>query len=111
MHHGWVLGALESAQRAVILSLLRFGRQDLAKKVEERWGPSSELDWEGQEAAYVQVMLSRLEPKCAAKMEPPGSYEDPDEHRDVEDEKPGASATDESGSNKLYVRSGRCCII
>ncbi|OAX30569.1 hypothetical protein K503DRAFT_788363, partial [Rhizopogon vinicolor AM-OR11-026] len=31
-HHSWIVGALESAQRAVILSLLRFGRRDLAKK-------------------------------------------------------------------------------
>ncbi|KAG2068177.1 hypothetical protein BDR04DRAFT_1232918 [Suillus decipiens] len=68
-HHSWVVGALESAQRAVILSLLRFGRRDLAKKVEERWGPSSELDWEGQEAIYVQAMLGRLEPKRVATTE------------------------------------------
>ncbi|KAG2369167.1 flavin-containing amine oxidoreductase-domain containing protein [Suillus spraguei] len=110
-HHAWVLGALESAQRAVILSLLRFGRRDLAKKVEERWGPTSELDWVGQKAAYVQAMLGRLEPKRAAKMETPESYDDPDEHHDVKDEKPGGSSTDESGSNKLSVRSGGCFIV
>lgn len=109
-HHAWVVGALESAQRAVILSLLRFGRRDLVKKVEERWGPSSELDWEGQEAAYVQVMLGRLEPNCIAKRKTPESYIDPDEYHDFEDDKSSTSVTNEPDSDKLSVRSGRCCI-
>lgn len=109
-HHAWVVGALESAQRAVILSLLRFGRGDLAKKVEDRWGPSSELDWEGQETAYVQAMLGRLEPKCVATMETPESCSDPDEHHDVKDEKSSASATDKPDGGKLSVRSEGCCI-
>lgn len=112
-HHAWVVGALESAQRAVILSLLRFGRRDLAKKVEERWGPSSELEWEGQENAYVQAMLGRLEPKRMAALETTESYSDPDDHRDVRDEKFSASAANEpdsSDSDKSSVRSGGCCI-
>ncbi|OAX37381.1 FAD/NAD(P)-binding domain-containing protein [Rhizopogon vinicolor AM-OR11-026] len=69
VHHAWVVGALESAQRAVILSLLRFGRQDLAKKVEERWGPVSELEWEGQGTAHVQAMLGRLAPERMTTLE------------------------------------------
>jgi hypothetical protein len=110
-HHAWVVGALESAQRAVILSLLRFGRRDLAKKVEKRWGPSSELDWEGQETAYVQAMLGRLESKCLVTKETPESHSDPDEHHDVKDEKSSASATNKPDSDKLSVRSGGCCIV
>ncbi|KAG0695898.1 hypothetical protein DFH29DRAFT_1005025 [Suillus ampliporus] len=110
-HHAWVVGALESAQRAVILSLLRFGRRDLAKRVEERWGPSSELEWEGQGTAYVQAMLGRLEPKCMATLEITGSYSYPDEHRDIEDEKSGTFAADRPASDKASdVRSGGCCI-
>ncbi|KAG2107115.1 hypothetical protein BD769DRAFT_1675700 [Suillus cothurnatus] len=110
-HHAWVVGALESAQRAVILSLLRFGRRDLAKKVEERWGPSSELDWERQEAAYVQVMLGRSESKRVATMETSESYSNLDEHHDVKDEKPSASTTNEFDSGNLPVQSGGCCIV
>ncbi|KAG1821131.1 uncharacterized protein BJ212DRAFT_1337791 [Suillus subaureus] len=111
-HHAWVVGALESAQRAVILSLLRFGRWDLAKKVEERWGPSSELDWEGQETVYVQAMLGCLEPKCVATTEIPEGRGDPDEHHDVKDEKSSASATNRPDNDlKLSARSGGCCIV
>ncbi|KAG1887315.1 hypothetical protein F4604DRAFT_1721298, partial [Suillus subluteus] len=110
-HHAWVVGALESAQRAVILSLLRFGRRDLAKKVEERWGPSSELDWEGQEPAYVQAMLGCLKPKCVATTEIPESHSDPDEHHGVKDEKSSASVTNRPDSAlKLSARSEGCCI-
>ncbi|KAG1779144.1 hypothetical protein EV702DRAFT_123981 [Suillus placidus] len=110
-HHAWVVGALESAQRAVILSLLRFGRRDLAKKVEKRWGSSSELDWEGKETAYVQAMLGRLEPKCVATVKTPESYSDPDEHHDVKKAKSSASATNEPDSDTSSMRSGGCCIV
>jgi len=75
-HHGWVVGALESAQRAVMLSLLRFGRRDLAKKVEERWGPVYELEWEGQGSAHVQAMLGRLAPERMATLETTESVSD-----------------------------------
>ncbi|KAG1750124.1 hypothetical protein EDB19DRAFT_1678356 [Suillus lakei] len=109
-HHAWVVGALESAQRAVILSLLRFGRGDLAKRVEERWGPSSELEWKGQETAYVQAMLGRLEPKRVVTLETTESYSDPDEHHDIRDEKPCASVASGPDSDKSSVRSGGCCI-
>ncbi|KAG2133638.1 uncharacterized protein EDB93DRAFT_1173834 [Suillus bovinus] len=107
-HHAWVVGALESAQRAVILSLLRFGRRDLANKVEERWGPSSELDWEGQETAYMQAMLGYSEPKCVARMGTPESYSDPEEYHDFEDEKSSISTTNEPDSDKMS--DGRCYI-
>jgi monoamine oxidase len=111
-HHAWIVGALESAQRAVILSLLRFGRRDLAKKVEERWGPSSELDWEGQETVYVQAMLGCLEPRCVATMETLVNYSNPDGHHDAKDELPRASVTNGPDSDlELPGKSGGCCIV
>jgi monoamine oxidase len=98
-HHAWVVGAFESAQRAVILSLLRFGRRDLAKKVEDRWGPVSELEWEGQGTAYLQAMLGRT-------LETTEGCSDPSEYRDAKGEK--YSVDDQP--DVLSARSG-CCIV
>jgi hypothetical protein len=44
-HHAWIIGALESAQWAIMLSLVRFERWDLAKV--GALGPIFELEWEG----------------------------------------------------------------
>ena len=102
-HHAWVVGALESAQRAVVLSLLRFGRRDLAKKVEDRWGPVAELDWEGQGAAHVQAMLGLLGRKQESTLETTESLD----HLDAKCEK--SSPPVDSQPDVLSERSG-CCI-
>ena len=109
VHHAWIVGALESAERAVILSLLRLGRRDLAKKVEERWGPVSELDWEGQGTAHLHAMLGRFAPKRMAPLETTESLDDLlSDYCDVKSEGFSTYVDDQPGISS--ARSG-CCVI
>jgi len=62
-HHAWIVGALDSAQRAVMYSLLRFGMRGEAEEVETRWGPVGEVEFGKDGTAHLQVAMGCLKPK------------------------------------------------
>lgn len=68
-HHAWIVGALESAQRAVMYSLLRFGRRDLAEDVERKWGPVQEVELGVDGTAHLQVLMGCLRPEEIIEVE------------------------------------------
>lgn len=47
VHHGWVVGSLNSAYAAVYRFLLRYGQQRAIQKLEKNWGTVHELDLAG----------------------------------------------------------------
>ncbi|KAJ5472631.1 Oxoglutarate/iron-dependent dioxygenase [Penicillium desertorum] len=47
VHHGWVVGSLNSAYVAVHRFLLRYGQQRAIQKLEKNWGTVHELDLAG----------------------------------------------------------------
>ncbi|CAG8905550.1 unnamed protein product [Penicillium egyptiacum] len=47
VHHGWVVGSLNSAYVAVYRFLLRYGQQRAIQKLEKNWGTVHELDLAG----------------------------------------------------------------
>jgi len=61
-HHAWIVGALDSAQRAVMHAFLRFGMRADAEDVETRWGPVGEVELEKDGTAHLQVAMGCLRP-------------------------------------------------
>lgn len=61
-HHAWIVGALDSAERAVMYSMLRFGLREEAEKVEQKWGKVGEVELDRKGTAHLQVLLGRLRP-------------------------------------------------
>jgi monoamine oxidase len=55
VHHGWILGALDSAYNAVLNILMQTGREDLIVRLKETWGTFSAPDVATDEAT-VNVM-------------------------------------------------------
>ncbi|KAJ5530986.1 Amine oxidase [Penicillium freii] len=47
VHHGWVIGSVNSAYVAVYRFLLRYGQQRAIQKLEKNWGTVHELDLAG----------------------------------------------------------------
>ena len=62
-HHAWIAGALQSALRAVIHSLLRFGMKDAVKEVEKKWGTVGEMELGESGTAHLQVILGCVPPE------------------------------------------------
>ena len=65
-HHAWIVGALDSAMRGVCQMLHRFGLNDEWKKLEEKFGPAGEMDYDMDDVAKtdtldLQIALGRLE--------------------------------------------------
>ncbi|KAI5848012.1 hypothetical protein BZA05DRAFT_430961 [Tricharina praecox] len=59
-HHAWIVGALDSAQRAVMYALLRFGLREEAEEIETRWGPVGEVELAKDGTAHLQVAMGCL---------------------------------------------------
>ena len=55
VHHGWILGALDSAYNAVLNILMQAGRKDLIQQMKETWGTFSAPDI-APDAATANVM-------------------------------------------------------
>ena len=63
-HHGWVVGALDSAYRAVYGFLYRFGLHDAIAKLEKEWGVNGDVEaGENGTLHDIQVALGTLNPK------------------------------------------------
>jgi monoamine oxidase len=71
-HHAWIVGALESAERAVMYALLRFGHREDAEKVEEEWGKVGEVELDRKGTAHLQVDLGCLRPDEMLRVESRG---------------------------------------
>jgi monoamine oxidase len=62
-HHGWVVGALDSAYRAVYSFLYRFGPPGAIERLEAEWGINGEVESGENGTIHLQVALSTLKPK------------------------------------------------
>ena len=62
-HHGWVVGALDSAYRAVYGFLYRFGLHDAIAKLEQEWGINGDVEAGEKGTLHIQVALGTLDPK------------------------------------------------
>lgn len=62
-HHAWVVGALDSAYRAVYCFLYRFGQHDAIEKLEKEWGLNGEVECGENGTIHLQVALGTLKPE------------------------------------------------
>lgn len=62
-HHAWVVGALDSAYRAVYCFLYRFGQHDAIERLEEEWGLNGEVECGENGTIHLQVALGTLKPE------------------------------------------------
>lgn len=70
-HHAWIVGALDSAERALFYTLYRFGFKDVAKEVENKWGSVGEVELGEDGTMHLQVQLGCLKPEDIIEV---GSY-------------------------------------
>jgi monoamine oxidase len=62
-HHAWIVGALDSAQRALLLALRKFGMEEQEEIINATWGPVTEVEWGLDGVAHLQLILGALEPQ------------------------------------------------
>lgn len=70
-HHAWIVGALDSALRAFMYTMIRFGMREqaekvgkeVAKKVGVEWGDVGEVELDRGGTAHLQVVLGCLKPE------------------------------------------------
>jgi len=62
-HHAWVVGALDSAYRAIYCFLCRFGLYDAIEKLEKEWGLNGEVEGGENGTIHLQVALGTLKPE------------------------------------------------
>lgn len=76
-HHAWLVGALDSAYRAVHHFLQRFNRHEGLRRLENIWDTPAELETGESGTAHLQMMLGRLRP---AEHVQPLDYDDVDDY-------------------------------
>jgi monoamine oxidase len=67
-HHAWIVGALDSAQRALILALRKFELEG-EDTINEKWGEVPELEWGSNGTAHLQLILGCLKPEEMVEVE------------------------------------------
>lgn len=60
-HHGWVVGALDSAYAAVCRFLKRYELGEYQRRLKERWGEVGELETGENGTLHLQVAMGRKE--------------------------------------------------
>ncbi|RPB09826.1 amine oxidase [Morchella conica CCBAS932] len=67
-HHAWIVGSLDSAQRALEYAMVKFGLREIAEKIEAKWGPVGEVELSADGTAHLQVGLGYLRPEEVVKL-------------------------------------------
>ncbi|KAI5850492.1 hypothetical protein DFP73DRAFT_524230 [Morchella snyderi] len=67
-HHAWIVGSLDSAQRALEYALVKFGLRAEAEQIEEKWGIVGEVELGTDGTAHLQVGLGCLKPEEVVKL-------------------------------------------
>ena len=62
-HHAWLVGALDSAYRAVHHFLQRFDLHEGLRRLEDQWGTPDEMETGESGTAHLQMRLGRLRPE------------------------------------------------